>query len=1083
MAFTIISAGAGSGKTTRLTTEMVRKMKEGYPASGIIATTFTEKAAAELQSRVRLTLLKEGMHAEAEALNNALIGTVHSLGVKLLQRFAFEAGVSPKANIITADEPKYHFNLALAKVLNQERVEFIMELSRRLGLEANQHTGDSPWRNQLKVLTELARTNNFSPVSLKESAQKSIDSMLSLLPKPKRTAREWDHDLLELARETLHVLKQGQDQTGVTEECRMTIADALKEGNDGTFLTWENWARLAKLKPGAKSKEAVQKLKDFAADHGAHPRFHEDIRNYIAEIFEVASLAMEDYRRYKNQRGLVDFTDMEVQVDALLDQPEVCEILRPEVSILMVDEFQDTSPIQLSIFMKLAQIARHTIWVGDPKQSIYGFRGAEPALMRAIIDHNGGIRPEDIQRQSFRSREDLVHAVNALFTRGFDNLPTDQVALSPIRRKDQEPAGLEPAFSIWALNHVGETGGKSKENNKWRENALASALLEALKAGILIPAEGGKGVRHARAGDVAILCRSNSACQAVAGALVRAGLTASLALSGLFTTLEGILLLACLRYLQAQDPIALSEILLYGEGLSLEQLVADRISQLASEDSDNGIASPWGSHFELSRKLDNLRKKRRELSVAEMVDQILTLLDLRRLATAWGNPEKRLANLEQIRAFALSYEKSCRSLYEATSLNGFIHWCQSKAQEEEDAQGFGEDADAIRVLTYHRSKGLEWPVVVLWNLDGKEKDRLEPFTIVTENKVVNLADILGNRWVRLWIDPYGRHRKGTQLGKSMEESTEWTFKRQKEKEEEIRIAYVGFTRARDCLILPQSKERLHWVNRIWYPEDSKEDILDKGMDAFPLHWAEQVVPVEVKSFSFGNDFPVREPNPDPFSYLLAAQGEANHLPKALSARELQTKESMIPTFRESEMKQVWQPGLETALTEGIREAFAQNLEKLLTAHHPDYKSLDRENAAHSLLSIPGLLVTPGIGIPRILGILADFDDFLRYLNWDYILNSEEVEMELGGRVYPFTVPMVLESESGYRYLRFIYSEGNRSLEALLQKDKLRLGFEHELLKRKYGSPDIQAWILVLPQGQAVRLTWQLPTSPEELLPI
>ncbi|MDV7390557.1 UvrD-helicase domain-containing protein, partial [Arthrospira platensis SPKY1] len=99
------------------------------------------------------------------------------------------------------------------------------------------------------------------------------------------------------------------------------------------------------------------------------------------------------------------------------------------------DEFQDTSPIQLEIFLKLSRLANQSIWVGDPKQSIYGFRGAEPRLMQAIIRQTGGIRPENILAHSWRSREDIVLLNNALFTRTFSDMPAEQIVLSPKREK------------------------------------------------------------------------------------------------------------------------------------------------------------------------------------------------------------------------------------------------------------------------------------------------------------------------------------------------------------------------------------------------------------------------------------------------------------------------------------------------------------------------------------------------------------------------------------------------------------------------------------------------------------------------
>ena len=101
----------------------------------------------------------------------------------------------------------------------------------------------------------------------------------------------------------------------------------------------------------------------------------------VYHLFDIAIEALREYDAYKKRRGLIDYTDMEVLVKRLLEKETVQEVLREELDLLMVDEFQDTSPIQLEIFLKLSQLATYSVWVGDPKQSIYGFRGAEPRLM------------------------------------------------------------------------------------------------------------------------------------------------------------------------------------------------------------------------------------------------------------------------------------------------------------------------------------------------------------------------------------------------------------------------------------------------------------------------------------------------------------------------------------------------------------------------------------------------------------------------------------------------------------------------------------------------------------------------------
>jgi ATP-dependent helicase/nuclease subunit A len=106
----ILSAGAGSGKTYTLTGRMVSLLQQGIRPAGIMATTFTQKAAAELQDRVRVRLLEAGMRDAANELGQALIGTVHGIGVRLLQRFAFEAGVSPLVEIIAEGDSRRLFN-------------------------------------------------------------------------------------------------------------------------------------------------------------------------------------------------------------------------------------------------------------------------------------------------------------------------------------------------------------------------------------------------------------------------------------------------------------------------------------------------------------------------------------------------------------------------------------------------------------------------------------------------------------------------------------------------------------------------------------------------------------------------------------------------------------------------------------------------------------------------------------------------------------------------------------------------------------------------------------------------------------
>ncbi|NJN35499.1 MAG: UvrD-helicase domain-containing protein [Saprospiraceae bacterium] len=462
----IISAGAGSGKTYRLTQEMVALLRGGTRASGIIATTFTSKAAAELAERVRTKLLEEGLTAQANDLSNALIGTVHGLGVKLLKRFAFEAGVSPQVDIMAEEDSQIFFNRSLSQIMTQPRVERINGLADKLGLTKKNEAFD--WRRVVQQLVDTARANAFDRDILEQSKVLSFRTFQTFLGEKINYPGDYNAELSELLNETINNISAVGDETKITNEGIGELKTLRNDLQQRSFLFWHQWVKITKIKVSAKCRDLLEPLTDFAKKHAQLADFQSDVENYIASIFDVVIDALGEFERFKKQRGLIDYTDMEVLVRGLLANPSVLEVLNDELDLLMVDEFQDTSPIQLDIFLKLSLIAKHSIWVGDPKQSIYGFRGAEPRLMQAILTHVG-IKDEDILKDSWRSRPDIVAATNAIFCRAFADLPTEQVALNA--KREDKPEQTE-ALIHWHFSY--DNGGDTR---KKQPGSLAEAAL------------------------------------------------------------------------------------------------------------------------------------------------------------------------------------------------------------------------------------------------------------------------------------------------------------------------------------------------------------------------------------------------------------------------------------------------------------------------------------------------------------------------------------------------------------------------------------------------------------------------------
>jgi ATP-dependent exoDNAse (exonuclease V) beta subunit len=845
----LISAGAGSGKTYRLTQEMTDLLTSGAARpSGIIATTFTKRAAAELKERVRVSLLRKGMTEEANELKNALIGTVHGLGVKLLKRFAFEAGVSPQVDIIADEDHQKLFNLSMAAVIKVETIEEIEELCDKLGLSLDGEKFN--WRKEVLRVVDIIRGNNFDAEAIAKSKRKSWEELAKILPpvNDKVTDKSFRSRLKIALSETIAAIEGNEDidATKVTATGKNTLKRLMSQLNRKGYLPWYELCKLANFKAkgvGAKSRDLVDPVVEIGQLHPTLPAFQNDLHRYQDLIFDSAEAAIAEYDKYKKNRGRIDYTDMEVLVLGLLDNPAVQETLRRELDLLMVDEFQDTSPIQLALFLRLSELAKQSVWVGDPKQSIYGFRGAEPRLMKAVMNANGPVNPDNIQKQSWRSREDIVHACNAIFTSAFPDIAEEAVVLEPVRTR--EGGKFAPAESAEFAERSGilhwhfELDGKGRISKAWTMDVLAKAISELLANPPLIRPKGSDEERPLIAGDIAILCRSNFGCVSMASALAKQGMPAAIARNGLLQTAEATLILACLKYLlNASDSLSVAEILLFGSRHNLPDIIDSRLDFLEALDGrkEDERVAPWEKDDPFIKTLDELRATTGEHSTSEMINLLLERLELRRVIVAWGEGEQRLSNVDELRRLSVAYEDNCHRLHRAASLGGYLLYLDQLLRAEKDAQGASERPEAVNVLTYHRSKGLEWPAVVAMNLDQKLRADVWGISVEAEKEEVDLSRPLADRWLKYWVNPYGKQTKGVDWLEALKESKWQASSTEAATAEEARLLYVGFTRARDYLILPTNKDGAPWLDRAFARGGGTVPVLTPDSTDAPFDW-------------------------------------------------------------------------------------------------------------------------------------------------------------------------------------------------------------------------------------------------------
>ena len=777
---TFVSAGAGSGKTRRLTEELERLfVEDGVEPARIIGTTFTVKAAAELRDRVRERLIAAGRFALAEQSGAALIGTVHSVCERLLRRFAFERGLSPRFDVASVQDSERLFDQALDDVLEAGRIRDMNVRGARLELDR--------WQAVVKRIADFARDNDLDAAALVTMGRENADALLDFFPE----AADGDPSeaLARAVDDAIAGIDLDRDRTQTTRKYVARLQAAAPRLGRGD-CPWSVWMSLGKEKPAKASQSVAEPVWTAASRYDAHPRFHEDMRAYTEGAFEIAARALDRFEHLKQRAGLIDFGDMERLTLRALDDPRVTRRLAEELDVLLVDEFQDTNPMQLALFVKLARLAERAIFVGDVKQAIYGFRGCDQAL---VFDTLEGLAAGDAANvtlaYNWRSRAPLVDYVNAVFVNAFrDSIPASRVVLKP--RREAGPDA--PAIARWTL------GGRGLDT---RFDALAEGVADLVAGGhrVVDPETGA--VRPVRHGDIAVLARTNPQLEGIARALRGRRVPMKMTMGGLLSVPEIGLARACLRCLaDDSDTLAVAEVVALAGGEPPETWLANRLAWLAA----GHPSRTWDGGHPIVQRLRAARDAAASQSPVETVVRVLNDAGIRETVTAWGpdgvKAAQRLRNLDALLDLVVLYEERCAAQHEAATLTGFLFWLDAPSSPELDLQPVVTAGDAVHVLTYHRAKGLEWPVVVLADFDYEEMSRLwEPR--VTQVAPFDISAPLAGRAVRWWPDLFRRRTRGVPARQRIEASEEGQACARLSLEEQRRLAYVGMTRARDLLVI------------------------------------------------------------------------------------------------------------------------------------------------------------------------------------------------------------------------------------------------------------------------------------------
>ena len=469
---TIVGASAGSGKTYRLTEVVSGAIdpagEHRLGLESLVAVTYTRKAHAELQARIRRTLVGAGAFDEALRLPLAYLGTVHAACLRLLQEFAIDAGLSPNVDVVAEDAGKL-LRQSLEASLEPVARARLEGLAARFKLRWDPKIKRTEWLTPVADIMDLARSNRIAPEDLAGMAERSAVGLVALLPvKEEKDGDAIDDALVrELAR-AAKALAKANDEVGATMGAIELCAEATRQLRDGA-LDWPTWAKLAQVK-GSKGTDAlVVNLREVASRYEAHPRYRAELRELTLAVYDAARVGLSSYQTWKERRRVVDYVDMLDRAYGLVSHPRVASELRERLKLAVVDEFQDTSPIQLALFVKIHALAERSVWVGDRKQCIFEYAGADPLLMDAVaswVATSGG--QQDALTVNYRSRPELVLACSELFASALKRhgFTRDEVVVTAKRETPSEareaPAvrAVGPRYEEQGRRRFGAGGGR-----------------------------------------------------------------------------------------------------------------------------------------------------------------------------------------------------------------------------------------------------------------------------------------------------------------------------------------------------------------------------------------------------------------------------------------------------------------------------------------------------------------------------------------------------------------------------------------------------------------------------------------------
>jgi len=726
-----VSAGAGTGKTRVLVERFARAVcDEGVDVESILVITYTEKAAGELRTRIRAGLVGRGRPDLARALDGAWISTIHGFCHRLLRSHPFAAGVDPRFRVLDESQGRVLRGEAFAAALTQF-------------------------------------TAGEEPARLRLLAVYGADGLRRMLTGVYETLRSAGREL---------VLELGERRS--LQECLDEFHEAARCLGEEVSLDDQPPDRLLDLgelrrrgERAASYEEARKKVEQAALDELAAAD-----RDLLQELLTAFAAA---YQEAKDRESALDFEDLQLRArDLLRDDAAIREREQLRFRALMIDEFQDTNRLQCELIDLISGDGCEKFFVGDEFQSIYGFRHADVQVFRerraAAAD---GLLPLTM---NYRSRPEVLAVVNHLFGGDFGE------EFQPLAASGEFP---DPVFGHPVELLVTDKASYDDTKVHWRRGearAIARRIRELIEAGDATP------------GEIVLLFAAGTDAEWYEEELRALGIATFRGTGrGYFGQQQVVDLLSYLRLLRNRyDDEALVSVLASPfVGISNDALVLLRRAapkrplfvalerELPETLSERDVQLLRA----FRQRYDRLTAASSRLSLERLCERVLAEHDYDLAVLAQWDGRRRYANLRKLARLARSYEE-----LRGPDVEGFVRFVRDQeavGARELEAVAEEEGGDAVRLLTIHAAKGLEFKVVVVADAG---RDKAPP----ASDEILALSD--GRFGFRV-ADPLTSERRGAYAYEEVKEA-----RKAEERAERLRLYYVAMTRAIDRLIVSGS---------------------------------------------------------------------------------------------------------------------------------------------------------------------------------------------------------------------------------------------------------------------------------------